>query len=295
MVRYTQHILSNITIGPTLYEAKLYHKLSFYLSRLNRGKSESLKAIPCTACEKLHDTACGTWLMIYILWRTTSCAIAQDTLFLPLDDTLEEGRHIDLPPDTGMSAGRRGNPNRRTSTAGGVSFGEDSYGYFSNGNNNNVNNVSAVNNNSARDGERTAWGSGGGREISRPPMFLMEQDYGNSFKMSTCAVDQVGSGMRKIPNSLLYGMGNEMARLYDVCRLLSVSWYPWYCMPSCRSATPRTDKTAHDGDWSDEFLLHCWYSTRSASHPKQLGYASSSMDARMCACSPDVCMDVVKY
>eukprot|EP00904_Undaria_pinnatifida_P006593 jgi/Undpi1/3063/HiC_scaffold_15.g06439.m1 len=43
--------------------------------------------------------------------------------------------------------------------------------------------------------ERGGLPAGGGDvpDISRPPMFLMEQDYGNSFKMSTCAVDQSGA------------------------------------------------------------------------------------------------------
>lgn len=88
-------------------------------------------------------------------------------VFLPLDDILEEGKHIDL-----QVATRRGRNDRRSSV-GTRGFGDDGYGH-------------------GRDGEgRGMSGVGGVPDISRPPMFLMEQDYGNSFKMSTCAVDQV--------------------------------------------------------------------------------------------------------
>lgn len=41
--------------------------------------------------------------------------------------------------------------------------------------------------------DREGGGAAGGGDlpdITRPPMFLMEQDYGNSFKMSTCAPQQ---------------------------------------------------------------------------------------------------------
>ena len=98
-------------------------------------------------------------------------------MFLPLDDILEEGKHIDIE----MSS-RRGGHARRSSTgqfdthvANGNVFGNGSYG-------------------NGGDEERGGLPAGGGDvpDISRPPMFLMEQDYGNSFKMSTCAVDQVG-------------------------------------------------------------------------------------------------------
>lgn len=92
-------------------------------------------------------------------------------MFLPLDDVLEEGKHIDLAVDDG----RRRRSGRRSSV-GTVAFaggsvegdaGDDAGGWGGGG------------------------GGGGAQDISRPPMFLMEQDYGNSFKMSTCAVDQV--------------------------------------------------------------------------------------------------------
>lgn len=52
--------------------------------------------------------------------------------------------------------------------------------------------------------------SGGGDvpDITRPPMFLMEQDYGNSFKMSTCAPQQ---------------QVREMARMGDVTNMIHSS------------------------------------------------------------------------
>lgn len=89
-------------------------------------------------------------------------------MFLPLDDVLEEGKHIDI-----EVLSRRGGHGRRSSVG-----PSDAYG---NGHSH------------GRDEERGGLpGGGGAADISRPPMFLMEQDYGNSFKMSTCAVDQVG-------------------------------------------------------------------------------------------------------
>lgn len=85
-------------------------------------------------------------------------------IFLPLDDVLEEGKHIDLEV---LDQARK---NTRRPSAG---FGGDGDGYR--------NDV----------GDAHLSGGAGVPDISRPPMFLMEQDYGNSFKMSTCAVDQV--------------------------------------------------------------------------------------------------------
>lgn len=92
-------------------------------------------------------------------------------MFLPLDDVLEEGKHIDLALEP-----RRRQSGRRSSV-GTVAFADD-----------------------GRDEDGAgARGSGGAQDISRPPMFLMEQDYGNSFKMSTCAVDQVGVELCSAP------------------------------------------------------------------------------------------------
>lgn len=87
-------------------------------------------------------------------------------MFLPLDDILEEGKHIDM-IDMELST-RQGRNGRRSSA------GPDDG--FSHGGDREV---------------RGSMGDGSVSDISRPPMFLMEQDYGNSFKMSTCAVDQV--------------------------------------------------------------------------------------------------------
>lgn len=112
----------------------------------------------------------------------------QDTMFLPLDDVLEEGKHIDLalhvedqPQGQGdgvdganfceLQRRRHGRRSSMLSLGGTVGFSEDNL------------NRSGVLEKSAR--------VGGGADISRPPMFLMEQDYGNSFKMSTCSVDEV--------------------------------------------------------------------------------------------------------
>lgn len=121
--------------------------------------------------------------------------VRQDVMFLPLDDVLEEGKNIDLPVNTKANSNKSNNPlngrigkSRRSSIAPGgnaVSFGDDAYGYHGS--------------NAWDSGEAMPWaGSGtekdGGKnlqEINRPAMFLMEQDYGNSFKMSTCAVDRV--------------------------------------------------------------------------------------------------------
>lgn len=91
-------------------------------------------------------------------------------MFLPLDDVLEEGKHIDMEVFS-----RRGGHGRRSSVC--PSDGNiNGYGYGH-----------------GRDEDRGDLPrNGGAADISRPPMFLMEQDYGNSFKMSTCAVDQVG-------------------------------------------------------------------------------------------------------
>lgn len=87
-------------------------------------------------------------------------------MFLPLDDVLEEGKHIDI-----EHFSRRGGHGCRSS----------------------VGPSDAQGNGHGREEERGGLpGGGGAADISRPPMFLMEQDYGNSFKMSTCAVDQVG-------------------------------------------------------------------------------------------------------
>lgn len=122
-------------------------------------------------------------------------------MFLPLDDVLEEGKHIDLQvhPNTATIANssnnnsnslaggsRRSRSGRRSSIAPGnsaVSFGENAYGYHS---------TKDWGGGEACMPGATGGGGGGGNEINRPAMFLTEQDYGNSFKMSTCTVDQVG-------------------------------------------------------------------------------------------------------
>ncbi|CAM9486123.1 unnamed protein product [Choristocarpus tenellus] len=77
----------------------------------------------------------------------------EETAFLLLDDVLEEGEGIDLDPTKELRA-QAGRGSRRSMDSGRSSTG---------------------------------------KAISRPPMFLMEQDYGNSFKMSTCAVDASGA------------------------------------------------------------------------------------------------------
>lgn len=125
-----------------------------------------------------------------------------DTMFLPLDDVLEEGKHIDLQvhPNTATIANssnnnsnslaggsRRSRSGRRSSIAPGnsaVSFGENAYGYHS---------TKDWGGGEACMPGATGGGGGGGNEINRPAMFLTEQDYGNSFKMSTCTVDQSGA------------------------------------------------------------------------------------------------------
>lgn len=106
--------------------------------------------------------------------------------FLPLDDLLEEGKNIDLQIDNEHTSapgryGRNGSA-RRSSAAGAaaVSFGQDAYGY-----------QEGSGNGGGGAWREGSWGGKGLSEINRPAMFLMEQDYGNSFKMSTCAVDQV--------------------------------------------------------------------------------------------------------
>ncbi|CAM9162341.1 unnamed protein product [Pylaiella littoralis] len=85
----------------------------------------------------------------------------EDAAFLQLDDILE-GKNIDIEGPAGRARNRR-----RSSIA-----PMHSHGYGD---------------------DRGGGGlSGGGdvQDITRPPMFLMEQDYGNSFKMSTCAPQQ---------------------------------------------------------------------------------------------------------
>lgn len=90
----------------------------------------------------------------------------QDAAFLPLDDILE-GKHIDIEAHTGRARNRR-----RSSVAPNNSFHGGSHGY-------------------GDDREGGGLSEGGDvSDITRPPMFLMEQDYGNSFKMSTCAPQQ---------------------------------------------------------------------------------------------------------
>lgn len=90
-------------------------------------------------------------------------------MFLSLDDMLDEGKHIDLERPS-----RRGRGGRRSSMGvGAVTVGVYDGGFSCFGD----------------DEKEPLVGSGRVSEISRPPMFLMEQDYGNSFKMSTCAVD----------------------------------------------------------------------------------------------------------
>lgn len=95
--------------------------------------------------------------------------VFQETAFLPLDDIILEGKHIDIGSTSSRSRNRR-----RSSIA-------SSSGFYGRGH-----------------GQGEDGGAGGGLpgggdvpDITRPPMFLMEQDYGNSFKMSTCAPQQL--------------------------------------------------------------------------------------------------------
>lgn len=99
----------------------------------------------------------------------------KDAAFLPLDDLLEEGKNIDLPLGrlSVPQGGRAGTTSRRTSAVGAGSSADGG----------------GVKDGGA--GASLASAKARASMISRPPMFLMEQDYGNSFKMSTCAVDQV--------------------------------------------------------------------------------------------------------
>lgn len=97
-------------------------------------------------------------------------------MFLPLDNCLEEGKNIDLPvAQLYMAAsGGRSSAGRRSSVSmGGIGL------------------ASRATDDGWEGPARRSRVGAPARAISRPPMFLMEQDYGNSFKMSTCAVDQV--------------------------------------------------------------------------------------------------------
>lgn len=106
----------------------------------------------------------------------------QEAAFLPLDD-IPEGKHIDIGIGMDMSLSSTRLRNRhRSSIAPNASF----LGNV-NGNANahmDLGGLSeGINLNTNKDG-------GVVTDITRPPMFLMEQDYGNSFKMSTCAPQQ---------------------------------------------------------------------------------------------------------
>ncbi|CAM9100993.1 unnamed protein product [Ectocarpus sp. 6 AP-2014] len=92
-----------------------------------------------------------------------------ETAFLPLDDIILEGKHIDIGSTSSRSRNRR-----RSSIA-------PSSGFHGRGHS------------QGEDGGAGGGWPGGGDvpDITRPPMFLMEQDYGNSFKMSTCAPQQL--------------------------------------------------------------------------------------------------------
>ncbi len=118
-------------------------------------------------------------------------ALFQEAAFLPLDD-IPEGKHIDIDIGVGMdtslscsySSTRRRN-RRRSSIAPNASFLDNATG---SGNAHidlgGLGGLSeGINLNTHKDG-------GNVPDITRPPMFLMEQDYGNSFKMSTCAPQQ---------------------------------------------------------------------------------------------------------
>ena len=101
-------------------------------------------------------------------------------MFLSLDDMLDEGKHIDLEKPSRRGRNRRRSSSMATSTTNGFFDGERGVARCGDRD---------------KDGERDSlFGAGRVSEISRPPMFLMEQDYGNSFKMSTCAVDPVSDG-----------------------------------------------------------------------------------------------------
>lgn len=105
------------------------------------------------------------WLPVLVhVWRF------QDATFLPLDDILE-GKHIDIEAPVGRTRDRR-----RSSIAPNDIFhrGMHSHGYGDD----------------RGDGDGGLSGCVDVPDITRPPMFLMEQDYGNSFKMSTCAPQQ---------------------------------------------------------------------------------------------------------
>ncbi|CAN0212664.1 unnamed protein product, partial [Laminaria digitata] len=79
----------------------------------------------------------------------------EDMMFLPLDDVLEEGKHIDM-----ETFSRRGGHGRRSPSDAHAGVNVNGFGH-------------------GRDEERGGGLPGGGRapDISRPPMFLMEQDY----------------------------------------------------------------------------------------------------------------------
>ncbi|CAM9335807.1 unnamed protein product [Discosporangium mesarthrocarpum] len=81
--------------------------------------------------------------------------LLEDAPFLLLDDLIEEGAGIDL------------DPVKDDLREEGVKVGSQ--------------------------GEWRSKSSTAGKAISRPPMFLMDQDYGSSFKMSSCAVDTSGA------------------------------------------------------------------------------------------------------
>lgn len=106
------------------------------------------------------------------LYPCAFLACSQEAAFLPLDDILE-GKHIDIDIDGGGHSSGRARNRRRSSVAPNNSF----HGGRGNGH--------------GKDGGGGGLSVGGDvPDITRPPMFLMEQDYGNSFKMSTCAPQQ---------------------------------------------------------------------------------------------------------
>eukprot|EP00752_Nemacystus_decipiens_P010040 g8953.t1 len=105
----------------------------------------------------------------------------EEAAFLPLDDILE-GKHIDIEVNARRSSASTRARNQRRSS---VAPNDSSFSFSLHGGGANA---------LVGHGEERAFGamSGGGNlpDITRPPMFLMEQDYGNSFKMSTCAPQQ---------------------------------------------------------------------------------------------------------
>eukprot|EP00903_Cladosiphon_okamuranus_P019919 g18306.t1 len=128
----------------------------------------------------------------------------EEAAFLPLDDILE-GKHIDIDIGVNDNNARRSSitrarkRNQRRSSVAGTP--NDTSSSFSLHRGTNVN-LGGIGEDRDRDGGVLC----GGRvmpDITRPPMFLMEQDYGNSFKMSTCAPQQQSGTLLIEGSSLL--------------------------------------------------------------------------------------------